>query len=434
MGALFEQGDAALLPHPNQSGQSIAAAPFPKEFSDSVTQSEVLDLFFGEGSGFGPQLKNEFLARCHDSSPSAALKSLAEDLFGRPPQPLLYSRLPIEQIPHEVINPKTDLLLSHIELAQARGLRRYQFSSLSEAADRYYAARGSALSLRARYAVLKHTLEREIDKRQSAIRAIEFDRARFEEPERLKRNGDLILANLANARVDGSRVTVVDYYASDQGEIEIEIPAGASLTEAASIYFSRYQKARRALAAIDSRAHEVSEKLDPLRHLLGKLEHDPASETIEEVSEAAGRLLGTTRGGQRGMEKRAKDKDRNSFGRKFRSSDGYEIVVGRNNRDNDGLTFRVAKPNDIWLHAADYPGSHTLIRNPARFALPHRTITEAAELAAFYSQAKREGKAAIHYTQKKFVSKPPRSKPGLVRLSSFKTIVVEPKCKLERIE
>jgi predicted ribosome quality control (RQC) complex YloA/Tae2 family protein len=108
-------------------------------------------------------------------------------------------------------------------------------------------------------------------------------------------------------------------------------------------------------------------------------------------------------------------------------------VVGRNDRDNDALTFRIAKPNDIWLHAADYPGSHAIIRNPARDSPPHRTITEAAEVAAFYSQAKGEGKAAVHYTQKKFVSKPPRSKPGLVRLSSFKTIVVEPRCVLERL-
>jgi predicted ribosome quality control (RQC) complex YloA/Tae2 family protein len=65
--------------------------------------------------------------------------------------------------------------------------------------------------------------------------------------------------------------------------------------------------------------------------------------------------------------------------------------------------------------------------------MPHRTITEAAELAAFYSQAKRAGKAAVHYTLKKFVSKPPRSKPGLVRLSSFKTILVEPRCSLEKL-
>ena len=86
------------------------------------------------------------------------------------------------------------------------------------------------------------------------------------------------------------------------------------------------------------------------------------------------------------------------------------------------------------MHAADYPGSHVIVRNPTRKTVPQRTIKEAVELAAFFSQAKREAKAAVHYTEKKFVTKPPRAKPGLVRLSSFKTILVEPKCNLKRIE
>ena len=98
------------------------------------------------------------------------------------------------------------------------------------------------------------------------------------------------------------------------------------------------------------------------------------------------------------------------------------------------ITFKLAKPQDVWLHAADYPGSHVVIRNPSRQAVPHRTVVEAAEIAAFYSQASEQRKAAVHYTQKKFVSKPPRSKPGLVRLSEFKTVMVEPRCSLSRIE
>ncbi|HEY7912395.1 MAG TPA: NFACT RNA binding domain-containing protein, partial [Blastocatellia bacterium] len=121
-------------------------------------------------------------------------------------------------------------------------------------------------------------------------------------------------------------------------------------------------------------------------------------------------------------------------GRRFLSSDGYEIVVGRNDRENDHITFKLARPADLWLHAADYPGSHVVVRNPARGEIPMRTILEAAEVAAFYSQAKSESKAAVHYTQRKFISKPPRAKPGLVRLSSFKSVLVEPRCEARRIE
>ena len=113
--------------------------------------------------------------------------------------------------------------------------------------------------------------------------------------------------------------------------------------------------------------------------------------------------------------------------RSFISSDGFEILVGKKAKDNDVLTFKIAKSLDTWMHAADYPGSHVVVRNPNRKEIPHRTLIEAAELAAFYSQGKAQVKAAVHYTQKKFVNKPKGAAPGLVSLSSFRTLLVEPK-------
>ncbi len=112
--------------------------------------------------------------------------------------------------------------------------------------------------------------------------------------------------------------------------------------------------------------------------------------------------------------------------RRFESSDGFEIMVGKKAQDNDFLTFRVARSLDTWMHAADYPGSHVVIRNPNRKEVPNRTLLEAAQLAAFYSSGREQTKAAVHYTQRKFVNKPKRSVPGLVSLSSFKTILVVP--------
>jgi predicted ribosome quality control (RQC) complex YloA/Tae2 family protein len=119
--------------------------------------------------------------------------------------------------------------------------------------------------------------------------------------------------------------------------------------------------------------------------------------------------------------------------RRYVSSDGYEILVGRAARDNDQLTFKIAQPNDLWLHAGDYPGSHVVIRNPTRKEVPHRTIVEAAQLAGKFSQASADSKVVIHYTPRKFLSKPKGAAPGLVRLSRFKSITVEPKESVERI-
>jgi predicted ribosome quality control (RQC) complex YloA/Tae2 family protein len=261
--------------------------------------------------------------------------------------------------------------------------------------------------------------------------AIKHDRERFEDPDRLKRCGDLLLANLATARIAGAKAKVIDFYDPDQREIEIEIDENKPLQQSAASYFSRYQKARRALTAISIREKQVARNLAPLKTMLSELEADPTTERISEARSALSKEPGLKRQPLRQPD--GKDKGV-ATGRRYKSTDGYEILVGRNDRDNDALTFRVSRPQDVWLHAADYPGSHVIIRNPKREDVPYRTITEAAELAAFYSQAKREGKAAVHYTQRKFVSKPPRSKPGLVRLSSFKTVMVEPRCVLDRLE
>lgn len=430
LASLFERDGAEETVLPNRSGE-----PFDPELaqalSETVTQSEVLDRFFGFGSIFGPQLKSEFLARSANVTPAVAIRSLFTDLFHRKPVPLLYSRLPLDEIEQQVINPKADLLLSHIELVQARRMLRFELASLSQAADQYDSIRIRATALRSKHSALRQLLAREIGRRETAISAIEFDRARFENPERLKRFGDLILANLANARVTGTSVTLVDYYDPDQREIQIEIPEGARLQEAASDYFERYQKARRALEAIASRERDVARNLEPLKQALARLERESTDRCLAEVGDTTEQLLGRIR--LRSVKQKPRSGRTDIFGRRFRSSDGYEILVGRNDRENDALTFRVARSTDLWLHAADYPGSHVIVRNPTRAPAPQRTITEAAELAAFYSQAKREGKTAIHYTQKKFVSKPPRSKSGLVRLSSFKTILVEPRCTAERL-
>lgn len=401
---------------------------------DSMTQAEALEKFFGPTSIFSPQLKNEFLARARQESPRAAFNSLLGDLSQKDPVPLLYSRLPLDQAGTRLMDIKPDLLLSHFELYQAEGMLRHQFPTLSEAAEQYYRARELQKSFRDEYNSVKQLLAQEIKRIESALGAIEKDLARFEDPEKLKRYGELIHANLATARVEGTKAIVIDYYDPDQPEIEIELGDKKPLLQAAADYFARYQKARRALNAIASRKVEVSRTLEPLNRLLRSLAEEPTVDKVAETRRRALDLLGRRTRPLRDSSKSDRERGAKSAGRRFKSTDGFEIAIGRNDRENDEITFRVAKSQDIWLHAADYPGSHVIIRNPNRGEVPHKAIIEAAELAAFYSQAKREGKAAVHYTQKKFVSKPPKARPGLVRMSAFKTVLVEPRCDLERLD
>jgi predicted ribosome quality control (RQC) complex YloA/Tae2 family protein len=236
------------------------------------------------------------------------------------------------------------------------------------------------------------------------------------------------LANLTTAAREGNTVLVVDYFDENVPTVEIEADENASLTEAAEKFFKRYTKARNAAVEIEKRLSVLESELAGLKEKQIELSLAIEEKDIDFLSATAGVK-------QENKTTRSKDKTSDEFtgARRYRSSDGFEILVGKAAKDNDYLTFRVAKSLDLWLHAADYTGSHVVIKNPNRVEVPPKTLIEAAELAAFFSQARNHPKAAVHYTEKKFVHKPKGAVPGLVSLSSFKTILVEPKVSLENL-
>lgn len=261
----------------------------------------------------------------------------------------------------------------------------------------------------------------EIAKRRKLILKLNGDLANHGDADRWKRFGDLLLANIGNALRDGDKIRVTDYFDETAPEITIEADENDSITEAAEKFFKRYTKARNAAKEIDTRLASIAKELKNLEAKQARLER-----LIEEKDEAAmAEFLGTKKIPERRSGQKRPEASPGT--RSFVSSDGFEILVGKKAKDNDFLTFRIAKSLDTWMHAADYPGSHVVIRNPNRKEVPHGTLLEAAQLAAFYSQGKSQPKAAVHYTQKKFVNKPKGAAPGLVSLASFKTILVEPK-------
>lgn len=268
----------------------------------------------------------------------------------------------------------------------------------------------------------KLKVSREIAKQEKLKRALNSDITRHGDAERWKHYGDLLLANLATAKRDGDLVSVVDYFSDELPTIEIEAARNDSITEAAEKYFKKYTRARNAAEEIKKRLEAVDGELTRLSNRLKAIEQaaiDHDTETLPSLAGSPPIAAGTKR-------EREKISATSAVARSFRSSDGFEILVGKRAKDNDVLTFKIAKSLDTWMHAADYPGSHVVIRNPDRKEVPQQTLLEAAQLAAFYSQGKAQPKAAVHYTQKKFVNKPKGAAPGLVSLSSFKTLLVEP--------
>ena len=116
----------------------------------------------------------------------------------------------------------------------------------------------------------------------------------------------------------------------------------------------------------------------------------------------------------------------------FYSSEGVEIWVGKSSRENDVLTFKLSNPEDFWLHVAGYGGSHVILRNPqGLIAAPPQSLKEAAELAAYFSQARNANKVEVHHTQRKYVTKPKGSKAGLVHLRKYESVRVRPRCDLQ---
>jgi len=301
-------------------------------------------------------------------------------------------------------------------------------TSISKAVDEYYRRAEAEAEFETLAKDLSNKLRKEIARRKKLKTNLLKDLAGHGNPEEHKRRGDLLLANIATGERVNDKVMLKDYYAEGAPTIEVDIEEGKTLQQAAAESFSRYARSKRAIDEIGVRLIQIDQDLRQLEEkqarleqaiasgkeegLVGFTEPKPATAVRTDKKKAPARLPGM---------------------RHYRSSDGYEIIVGRAARDNDTLTFRVARPNDLWLHAGDYPGSHVIVRNSSRKDVPHRTIIEAAQLAAKFSQAANDSKVTIHYTPRKFLSKPKGAAPGLVRMSTFRSITVEPGENIERM-
>lgn len=302
-------------------------------------------------------------------------------------------------------------------------------TSTSVAADKYYSELADGYEFDRLAGNLVANLRKEIARRKKLQVNLRKDLAAHGNPDQHKRVGDLLLANIASASRVGNKVTLTDYYAEGAPLIDMEVDENLTLPEAASASFSRYTKAKRAIEEIGARMVLLEGELEKLDGRLVKLEKAIASRDAAALVEFEQKKPRPAADG-----KKQKASLTLPGLRRYQSTDGYEVLVGRTARDNDQLTFRVARPNDLWLHAGDYPGSHVIVRNSSRSDIPHRTIIEAAQLAAKFSQARKDSKVDIHYTRRKFLTKPKGSAPGLVHMSSFKTITVEPGENLERIK
>ncbi|MFL6229968.1 MAG: NFACT family protein [Pyrinomonadaceae bacterium] len=330
------------------------------------------------------------------------------------------------------------------EHADGEQIGRGSFPSLSAALEEHYRRLEAAGTFDARVASLSARLRQEITRRRKLESNLARDADAHGDAAEHNRAGDLLLANISTAVREGSRVRLTDYFAEGTPTVELEIDEHATLQEEAARRFARYTRAKRAAEEIARRRETLGAELASLEARRAELERIAAARDADALAafeSSQPRAKGRPQQRESGLEEAGGAKsgkkgavEQTTGLRRYRSSDGYEILVGRAAHDNDRLTFKVARSHDLWLHAADYPGSHVVVRARTRDEeIPHRTLVEAAQLAAHFSQAKHDAKVAVHHTRRKFVSKMKGAAPGLVRLASFRTILVEPREAGERI-
>ncbi|HIX76379.1 MAG TPA: DUF814 domain-containing protein, partial [Candidatus Fusicatenibacter merdavium] len=210
-----------------------------------------------------------------------------------------------------------------------------------------------------------------------------------------------------------------NYYTNE--EITIPLDENLSASENAKKYFDRYSKLKRTEEALNELLQETKSDLEHLESIRTSLDIALDEEDLVQVREELMEYGYIRRKGPSGKKKKIVSRPFH-----YRSGDGFDIYVGKNNFQNDELSFKFAVGNDWWFHAKGQPGSHVIVRTNGE-ELPDRTFEEAARLAAYYSKGRQAPKVEIDYTQKKNLKKPNGAKPGFVIYHTNYSMVAEPK-------
>ncbi len=291
---------------------------------------------------------------------------------------------------------------------KAEGYFAKSFESVSEMLETYYASRDVITRIRQKSADLRKIVQTALDRNRKKLSLQQKQMKDTEKKDKYKIYGELINTYGYGLEEGCKSFKAVNYY---NGE-EITIPLDPTLTpqENSKKYFDRYGKLKRTQEALEIQITDTSSEIEHLESISNALdiaaEESDLSQIKEELTEYG--YIKRHYGNKKGAKMQVKSKPFH-----YISSDGYDIYVGKNNYQNDELTFKFATGNDWWFHAKKMPGSHVVVRTKDG-TLPDRTFEEAGSLAAFYSKGRTAPKVEIDYLQKKNVKKPAGAKPGFV--------------------
>lgn len=299
-------------------------------------------------------------------------------------------------------------------------LQTAAYESFSELLDVFYCERGRIERMRQRcHDLLKQltgTLERTTRRVANQREELKTSKGRQE----LKIKGDLLSANIYRVAKGDLFARVENFYEQELPEVEIALDPMLTPQQNVQRYYQEYRKAATAEDKLKEQIALGEQELSYLESVLDVLNRSAGEQELLEVREeliAQGYLR------RRGQAKAAKTKLQGPL--RYRSSDGFLVLVGRNNIANDRLTLRDAKKQDIWMHTHVIPGSHTVLVTDGKTPTP-LAMEQAAMIAAYHSKARESAQVPVDYTEIKNVKKPQGAKPGFVIYDPYKTIFVSP--------
>ena len=318
-----------------------------------------------------------------------------------------------------------DFFYSEVHYLASHDIRKT--ASFSELFDEYYAERDRIEKIKQRASDLFHILSNATARIERKLEAQREELADAEKGEEYKRRGDLITANIYLMKRGDTLLTATDYSLDPPEEVTVEIDSRLSPSQNAQRMYKLYGKAKKAREILRAQIASGEEELRYLETVESFLEK---SETEEDLSEL--RLELYKAGYASRMKNYAPQKKHKIKPLTATTTNGYRLLCGKNNLQNDELTFRIAEKGDIWFHTKNIPGSHVILVCGGEEP-PSVDYTEAAEFAAYHSKARENGNApvAVDYTRVKNLKKPPSAKPGFVIYHTNYTAYVTPKDRRE---
>ncbi len=293
---------------------------------------------------------------------------------------------------------------------------RQEYSSVSEVLETYYASKNTLTRIRQKSTDLRHIVQTALERNRKKYDLQTRQLSDTQNREKYKVYGELLHTYGYQAEANAKSLDALNYYTNEM----ITIPLDPTMTpmENAQRYFEKYNKQKRTFEALSHLIDETKNEIDYLESVRTALDIALTEDDLSQIKEE---LIESGYMRRKYTKKKVKIKNQPLH---YISSDGFHMYVGKNNLQNDELTFHFAVGNDWWFHAKQVPGSHVIVKTNGQ-TLPDRTFEEAGRLAAYYSSMRNADKIEIDYVEKKYVKKTPGAKPGFVIYYTNYSLVID---------